>query len=128
MHSKPYFVYENKTVFVYFLTISSIIHLIFIFSTSSLSYLLKPALNSNDKASKINYVIEIDLEPEKEKEESIQNEEESKEEVKVDSLPKVSDSEELPVNNEIESLDEMQEESVLQDVKAEDVEAMSSQA
>src|SRR3989338_7587508 len=234
MHSKPYFVYENKTVFVYFLTISGIIHLIFIFSTSSLSYLLKPALNSNDKASKINYVIEIDLEPEKEKEESIQNEEESKEEVKadkedfpeekrqlfvdtpdnaaeeeiqadtnkigekgsiardmytgednvndkprldsdvdfpgelpeelastafqetgltedasygessevvpeeitqpvveeetVDSLPKVSDSEELPVNNEIESLDEMQEESVLQDVKAEDVEAMSSQA
>ena len=234
MHSKPYFVYENKTVFVYFLTISGIIHLIFIFSTSSLSHVLKPALNFNDKASKNNYAIEIDLEPEKEKEESIQNEEESKEEVEadkeelseekrqifvdtpdnavdeetqadtnkigekgsiardmytgednvndkprlesdtvfpgvvpdelasavlqesglpieaaygesaenvaeevtqpiveeetVDSSSEKSDREGLTVNNEIESLDEMQDETVVQDVKAEDVEAMSSQA
>lgn len=234
MHSKPYFVYENKTVFVYFLTISGIIHLIVIFSTSSLSHLLQPALNFNGKASKNNYVIEIDLEPEKEKEESIQNEEESKEKVEadkedfpeekrqlfvdtpdnavdeetqtdtnkigekgsiardmysgegsindkprlksdtvfpgevpdelastvlqesglpieaaygesaedvaeevtqpiveeetVDSLPEKSDREGLTVNNEIESLDEMQDESIVQDVKAEDVKAMNSQA
>jgi hypothetical protein len=234
MYSKPHFVYENKTVFVYFLTISGIIHLIFIFSTSSLSHLLKPALNLNDKASKNNYVIEIDLEPEKEKEESIQDEEESKKEVEagkedfpeekrqlfvdtpdnavdeepqadtnkigekgsiardmytgedsvndkprlesdtvfpgqvpeelasaalqesglpieaaygesagdvaeeatqpivgeetVDSLPEISDSEGLTVNNEIESLDEVRDESIVQDVKTEEVEAMSSQA
>ena len=85
MHSKPYFVYENKTVFIYFLTISGIIHLIFVFSTSSLSHLLKPSFNFSDDASKKrNYVIEIDLGPEKEKEENIQNEKELKEEVEAD--------------------------------------------
>ena len=90
MHSKPYFVYENKTVFIYFLTISGIIHLIFVFSTSSLSHLLKPSFNfSDDVSKKRNYVIEIDLGSEKEKEESIQDEEELKEEVE-------SDKEDLP--------------------------------
>ena len=90
MHSKPYFVYENKTVFIYFLTISGIIHLIFVFSTSSLSHLLKPSFSFSDNASKKrNYVIEIDLGSEKEKEESIQDEEELKEEVE-------SDKEDLP--------------------------------
>ncbi len=85
MHSKPHFVYENKAVFIYFLTISGIIHLILVFSSSSLSHLLKPSFNFSDNASKKrNYVIEIDLEPEKEKEESIQNEEELKEEVEAD--------------------------------------------
>lgn len=238
MHSKPYFVYENRTVFVYFLTISGIIHLIVIFSTSSLSHLLQPALNFNDKASKNNYVIEIDLEPGKQEEKRIENEdlqgkeekvEEEKteeelseekrqlfvdtpdnavdeetqtdtnkigekgsiardmysgegsindkprlesdtvfpgevpdelastvlqesglpieaaygepaenvaeevtqpivEEETVDSLPEKSDREGLTVNNEIESLDEMQDESIVQDVKAEDVEATDSQA
>jgi hypothetical protein len=90
MHSKPYFVYENKTVFIYFLTISGIIHLIFVFSTSSLSHLLKPSFSFSDNVSKKrNYVIEIDLGSEKEKEESIQDEEELKEEVE-------SDKEDLP--------------------------------
>jgi len=89
MHSKPYFVYENKTVFIYFLTISGIIHLIFVFSTSSLSHLLKPSFSFSDNVSKRNYVIEIDLGSEKEKEESIQDEEELKEEVE-------SDKEDLP--------------------------------
>jgi len=234
MHSKPHFVYENKTVFIYFLTISGIIHLIFVFSSSSLSHLLKPSHGFSDNASKKrNYVIEIDLEPEKEKEESIQNEEESKEEVEadkedfpeekrqlfvdtpdnavdeetqadtnkigekgsiardmytgednvndkprlesdtdfpgevpeelastafqesgfpveaiygessedvaeevtqpvveeetVDSLPEVSDGEESPVDNEIESFEKMQNEPVVQDFKAEDIEAIDSQ-
>ena len=89
MHSKPYFVYENKTVFIYFLTISGIIHLIFVFSTSSLSHLLKPSFSFSDNVSKRNYVVEIDLGSEKEKEESIQDEEELKEEVE-------SDKEDLP--------------------------------
>ncbi len=84
MYSKPHFVYENKTVFIYFLTISGIIHLIFVFSTSSLSHLLKPSFNfSDDVSKKRNYVIEIDLGPEKEKEESIQDEEELKEEAEA---------------------------------------------
>ena len=66
MHLKPHFVYENKTIFVYFLTISGIIHLIIIFSTSNLSYFLKPELNFDDSNSnKNNYVIEIDLETSK---------------------------------------------------------------
>ncbi len=90
MHLKPYFVYENKTVFIYFLTISGIIHLIFVFSFSSLSHLLKPSFSFSDNASKKrNYVIEIDLGSEKEKEESIQDEEELQEEVE-------SDKEDLP--------------------------------
>ncbi len=85
MHSKPHFVYENKTVFIYFLTISGIIHLIFIFSSSSISYLIKPSLNISDNAlKKRSYVIEIDLESEKEKEKSSQNEEELKEEEEVE--------------------------------------------
>jgi hypothetical protein len=83
MHSKPYFVYENRTVFVYFLTISGIIHLIVIFSTSSLSHLLQPAFNFNDKASKNNYVIEIDLEPGKQEEKRIENEDMQGKEEKV---------------------------------------------
>lgn len=234
MHSKPHFVYENKTVFIYFLTISGIIHLILVFSSSSLSHLLKPSFNFSDNASKKrSYVIEIDLEPEKEKEQSIQNEEESKEEVEedtedfpeekrqlfvdtpdnavdeetqsdtnkigekgsiardmytgednvndkprlesdvdfpgeipeelastafqesglsvdasygessevvseeitqpvveeeiVDSLPEVSDGEESPVDSEIESFEKMQNEPVIQDIKAEDIEAIDSQ-
>lgn len=236
MHLKPYFVYENKTVFIYFLTISGIIHLIFVFSTSSLSHLLKPSFSFSDNVSKKrNYVIEIDLGFEKEKEESIQDEEELKEEVEsdkedlpeekrqlfvdtpenaideepqadtnkigekgsiardmytgeenvndkprlesdvvfpgevpeeldsaafqesglpvdasygeisevvseeltpliveeetVDSLPQVpdvSDSEESPVNNEIESFEKMQNEHVVQDIKAEDIDKIES--
>ncbi len=94
MHSKPYFVYENKTVFIYFLTISGIIHLIFVFSTSSLSHLLKPSFSFSDNVSKKrNYVIEIDLGSEKEKEESIQDEEELKEELKEEVE---TDKEDLP--------------------------------
>ena len=62
MRLKSHFVYENKTIFVYFLTISGILHLIFIFSTSSLSNLLKPELNYSDYGTKeSDYVIEIDL-------------------------------------------------------------------
>ncbi|MGR3175649.1 MAG: hypothetical protein ACUZ8N_13780 [Candidatus Scalindua sp.] len=107
MHSKPHFVYENKTVFIYFLTISGIIHLIFVFSSSSLSHLLKPSLNFSYNASnKRNYVIEIDLVPEKEKEESIQNEEESKEEVEADKEDSPEEKRQLFVDTPDNAVDE----------------------
>jgi len=76
MHLKPHLVYENKTIFICFLAISGILHLIFIFSTSNLSHLLKPDLNYSDYGTKeSNYVIEIDLEPEGQKEENVEEEE-----------------------------------------------------
>ncbi len=82
MHLKPHFVYENKTIFVYFLTISGIIHLIIIFSTSNLSHFLKPELNFDDSSSKkSNYVIEVDLKTGNQEEESLENEELAQEEV-----------------------------------------------
>jgi hypothetical protein len=75
MHLKPHFVYENKTFFIYFLAISGILHLIFIFSTSNLSSLLKPELNFSDYGTKeSNYVIEIDLEPDEQKEKTVEEE------------------------------------------------------
>jgi hypothetical protein len=76
MHLKSHFIYENKTIFIYFLTISGILHLIFIFSTSSLSNLLKPEHNYSDYGTKeSNYVIEIDLGSDEQKEENVENEE-----------------------------------------------------
>lgn len=107
MHAKPHFVYENKTVFIYFLTISGIIHLIFIFSSSSLSHLLKPSLNFSYNASnKRNYVIEINLVPEKEKEKSIQNEEELKEEVEEDNEDSPEEKRQLFVDTSDNAVDE----------------------
>ncbi len=107
MYSKPHFVYENKTVFIYFLTISGIIHLIFVFSTSSLSHLLKPSFNFSDDASKKrNYVIEIDLGPEKEKEENIQNEKELKEEVEADNEDFPEEKRQLFVDTPENAVDE----------------------
>ncbi len=82
MHLKSHFVYENKTIFIYFLTISGILHLIFIFSTSSLSNLLKPEPNYSDYGTKeSDYVIEIDLGSDEQKEENIENEELAEEEL-----------------------------------------------
>jgi len=107
MHSKPHFVYENKTVFIYFLTISGIIHLIFVFSSSSLSHLLKPSHGFSDNVSKKrNYVIEIDLKPEKEKEEGIQNEEELKEEVEADKEDLPEEKRQLFVDTPDNAVDE----------------------
>jgi hypothetical protein len=81
MHLKPHFVYENKTIFIYFLAISGILHLIFIFSTSNLSHLLKPELNFSDYGTKnSNYVVEIDLGSEEQKEENVENKELAEEE------------------------------------------------
>ncbi|ODS33338.1 MAG: hypothetical protein SCARUB_01518 [Candidatus Scalindua rubra] len=77
MYPKPHTIYESRTVFAYFLTISCILHLIFIFSTSSLSRILKPELNLKDYTSgKDKYVIEIELESGMEKEKSIEAEKE----------------------------------------------------
>ena len=82
-----YFNSENKTLFAYFLTISFLIHLIIVFSSSSISRFIKSDFNHNKYASKeSNYVIEIALEPEKE-EEIIEEEEIPKEEEeKVEAL------------------------------------------
>lgn len=86
MHLKPHLVYENKTIFICFLAISGILHLIFIFSTSNLSHLLKPDLNYSDYGTKeSNYVIEIDLEPEGQKEENVEEEELIEEEDLIES-------------------------------------------
>jgi hypothetical protein len=81
MFPKLYFNTENKTILAYFLAISCLLHLIFIFSSSSLSHFLTPEFNLSDYASKKdNYVIEIELESGKEEEKSIEDEEELKEE------------------------------------------------
>ena len=86
MHLKPHFVNGNKTIFICFLAISGILHLIFIFSTSNLSNLLKPDLNYSDYGTKeSNYVIEIDLEPEEQKEENVEDEELVEEEELIES-------------------------------------------
>ena len=76
MHFKPHSVSENKKIFFYFLAISGILHLVFIFSTSNMSHLLKPAINYSDYGTKeSNYLIEIDLESEEQKEENVEGEE-----------------------------------------------------
>ena len=76
MHLKPQSVSENKKFFFYFLAISVILHLVFIFSTSNMSHLLKPAINYSDYGTKeSNYLIEIDLESEEQKEENVEGEE-----------------------------------------------------
>jgi len=107
MHSKPHFVYENKTVFIYFLTISGIIHLIFVFSSSSVSHLLKPLHGFGDNASKKrSYVIEIDLGSEKEKEKSIQDEEELKEETGADDEDFPEEKRQLFVDTPENAIDE----------------------
>ena len=81
MFPKLYFNTENKTILTYFLVISCLLHLILIFSSSSLSHFLTPEFNLSDYTSKKdNYVIEIELESGKEEEKSIEDEEELKEE------------------------------------------------
>ena len=76
MHFKPHSVSENKKIFFYFLAISGILHLVFIFSTSNMSHLLKPAINYSDYGTKESkYLIEIDLESEAQKEENVEGEE-----------------------------------------------------
>ena len=81
MFPKLYFNTESKTILAYFLAISCLLHLIFIFSSSSLSHFLTPEFNLSDYASKNdNYVIEIELESDREEEKNIEGEEEPEEE------------------------------------------------
>ena len=109
MHLKPHFVYENKTIFIYFLAISGILHLVFIFSTSNLSSLLKPELNLSDYGTKeSNYVIEIDLKPDEQKEENVEEEEgieaevhEEKRQLFVDTSGRAVDEETQTETNKI---------------------------
>jgi hypothetical protein len=85
MFPKLYFNTESRTIFAYFLAISCLLHLIFIFSSSSLSHFLKPELNLNDYVSKNdNYVIEIELESREEEEKSIDGEEKPKDEEEIE--------------------------------------------
>lgn len=81
MFPRLYFNTESKTIFAYFLAISSLLHLIFIFSSSSLSHLISSGFDINDYVSKKdNFVIEIELEPGREEEKNIAGEEKSEEE------------------------------------------------
>ncbi len=76
MHPKPHFISGNKRIFLYFLAVSGILHFVFIFSTSNMSYLLKPIINYSDYGTKESeYLIEIDLQSEEQEEESVENEE-----------------------------------------------------
>ncbi|MGR3293391.1 MAG: hypothetical protein ACUZ9M_05155 [Candidatus Scalindua sp.] len=109
MHLKPRIAYDNKTIFICFLAISGILHLIFIFSTSNLSNLLKPELNYSDYGTKeSNYVIEIDLEPEEQEEENVEPEElieadvrEEKRQLFVDTSGRTVDEEPQAETNKI---------------------------
>ena len=109
MHPKPHIVYENKTIFIYFLAISGILHLIFIFSTSNFSHLLKSELNFSDYGTKeSNYVIEIDLEPDEQKEENAEKKEriaaevqEEKRQLFVDTSGRTVDEETQTETNKI---------------------------
>ncbi len=109
MHFKSNFVYEKKTIFICFLTISGVLHLVFIFSTSNLSSVLKPVLNYSDYGTKeSNYVIEIDLETDEQKEENIEGEEwvdsdvhEEKRQLFVDTSGRAVDEETQAETNKI---------------------------
>ncbi|MBO1225280.1 MAG: TonB C-terminal domain-containing protein [Candidatus Scalindua sediminis] len=85
MFPRLYFNTESKTIFAYFLAISFLLHLIFVFSSSSLSHLTRSGFDINDYVSKKdNYVIEIELESGREDEKSIAAEEKSEEEEKAE--------------------------------------------
>lgn len=109
MRPKSHIVYENKTIFIYFLAISGILHLIFIFSTSNFSHLLKSELNFSDYGTKeSNYVIEIDLEPDEQKEENTEEKEriasegqEEKRQLFVDTSGRTVDEETQTETNKI---------------------------
>lgn len=106
MYLRSPFYYETKSIFYYFLAISCILHLIFIFTSASFSQIFKTSLNFvDDSSSKDNYVVEVSFEtikeeddeedksPELKKEEEITQElkEEEKREVFVDTSEKVTD-------------------------------------
>jgi hypothetical protein len=81
MFPKLILILNINPILAYFLAISCLLHLILIFSSSSLSHFLTPKFNLSDYASKNdNYVIEIELESGREEEKSIEDEEELKEE------------------------------------------------
>ncbi len=97
--------YETKSIFYYFLAISCILHLIFIFTSASLSQFFKPKFSSiADGSKKEEYIVEVSFETKQEereedeiqeivKEEEIEKkliEEEEKREVFVDTSEKVT--------------------------------------
>ena len=104
MHLKPQSVSENKKFFFYFLAISVILHLVFIFSTSNMSHLLKPAINYSDYGTKeSNYLIEIDLESEEQKEENVEAEEFGEADVREEERQLFVDTSESAVDEETQA-------------------------
>ena len=104
MHFKPHSVSENKKIFFYFLAISGILHLVFIFSTSNMSHLLQPVINYSDYGTKeSNYLIEIDLESEEQKEENVEAEEFGEADVREEERQLFVDTSESAVDEETQA-------------------------
>ena len=104
MHLKPHSASENKKFFFYFLTISGILHLVFIFSTSNMSHLLQPVINYSDYGTKeSNYLIEIDLESEEQKEENVEAEEFGEADVREEERQLFVDTSESAVDEETQA-------------------------
>ena len=104
MHHKHHSVSENKKIFFYFLAISGILHLVFIFSTSNMSHLLKPVINYSDYGTKeSNYLIEIDLESEEQKEENVEAEEFGEADVREEERQLFVDTSESAVDEETQA-------------------------
>ena len=109
MHPKPHFISGNKKIFFCFLAVSGILHLVFIFSTSNMSHLLKPVINYSDYGTKeSDYLIEIDLESEDQNEENVESEElrgsdgyEEEEQLFVDTSESAVDEETQAETNKI---------------------------
>ena len=104
MHLKPHSASENKKFFFYFLAISVILHLVFIFSTSNMSHLLQPVINYSDYGTKeSNYLIEIDLESEEQKEENVEAEEFGEADVREEERQLFVDTSESAVDEETQA-------------------------
>ena len=104
MHLKPRSVSENKKIFFCFLAISGILHLVFIFSTSNMSHLLQPVINYSDYGTKeSNYLIEIDLESEEQKEENVEAEELGEADVREEERQLFVDTSESAVDEETQA-------------------------
>ncbi len=104
MRPKPHFVYDSKKFFFCFLAISGVLHLVFIYSTSNMSHLIKPVINYSDYGTKeSNYLIEIDLESEEQKEEDVESEELGEADVRKEERQLFVDTSESAVDEEAQA-------------------------
>lgn len=68
MFPKQYFDYGSKSIFAYLTVVSFLLHLILVFSTSSISHLLKPEFDTSKYDAKNDeFLIEFELVPDEEK-------------------------------------------------------------